>query len=72
MTLDVDALPTELTLAEKSALTSGSGFKFTMPVDRVGMPRIMVSDGPGESVRPIGREVPAPPGRQLVVPELPR
>lgn len=46
MTLDVDALLTELTLTEKAALTSGSAFWFTAPVDRLGIPSIMVSDGP--------------------------
>ena len=46
MTLDVDTLLTQLTLAEKASLTSGSAFWFTAPVDRLGIPRIMMSDGP--------------------------
>src|SRR3954447_15073593 len=46
MTLDVDMLLTQMTLAEKASLTSGSAFWYTAPVHRLGIPRIMVSDGP--------------------------
>jgi beta-glucosidase len=44
--LDVAALLAEMSLAEKASLTSGSGFWYTAPVERLGVPRIMVSDGP--------------------------
>ncbi len=46
MTLDVDHLLSALTLAEKVALTSGSGLWWTAPVERLDIPRIMVADGP--------------------------
>jgi beta-glucosidase len=36
----------DLTLEEKASLTSGASFWYTKPVDRVGIPAIMVTDGP--------------------------
>ncbi|GAB2846149.1 glycoside hydrolase family 3 C-terminal domain-containing protein [Microbacterium insulae] len=36
----------ELTLEEKASLTSGASFWYTKPVERAGVPAIMVTDGP--------------------------
>ena len=44
--LDSAALLAELTLEEKTSLLSGSGFWHTRAIDRLGIPSIMVSDGP--------------------------
>lgn len=44
--LDVDQLVDNLTLDEKAALLSGSDFWHTAPVERLGIPAIMCSDGP--------------------------
>ena len=44
--LDPAALLAELTLEEKTSLLSGSGFWHTRAIDRLGIPSIMVSDGP--------------------------
>jgi beta-glucosidase len=35
-----------LTLEEKASLTSGASFWYTKPIERVGVPAIMVTDGP--------------------------
>lgn len=36
----------DLTLEEKASLTSGASFWYTKPIERVGVPAIMVTDGP--------------------------
>jgi beta-glucosidase len=43
---DVDDVVAQLTLEEKAALTLGSGFWYTVPVERLGVGKILVSDGP--------------------------
>lgn len=43
---DVERVLAELTLEEKASLTSGSDFWHTQPVERAGVPALMVTDGP--------------------------
>src|SRR6187200_1187449 len=44
--LDVARIVGELTLEEKASLCLGSDFWHTAPVERLGVPSVMVSDGP--------------------------
>ncbi len=46
MTTTPDALVSRLTLEEKAALCTGEGPWTTVPVDRLDVPRLVVSDGP--------------------------
>ncbi|MDN3444079.1 glycoside hydrolase family 3 C-terminal domain-containing protein [Microbacterium sp. APC 3901] len=41
-----DTSASDLTLEEKASLTSGADFWTTKPIDRVGLPSIMMTDGP--------------------------
>ena len=43
---DPTRLIAELTLEEKASLTSGASFWYTKPVERLGVPALMVTDGP--------------------------
>ena len=44
--MDVKALVAQMTLEEKAGLCSGLDFWHTKPVERLGIPAVMVSDGP--------------------------
>src|SRR5690349_15023867 len=44
--LDVPAVLAALSLEEKAALLDGSDFWHTQPVERLGVPAVMVTDGP--------------------------
>jgi beta-glucosidase len=43
---DLDSLLAQLTLDEKAALTAGADFWSTVPVERLGLPSVTVTDGP--------------------------
>ena len=44
--MDIEKLVSELTLEEKASLLSGADFWHTKTVERLGIPAVMVSDGP--------------------------
>ena len=46
MAHDVKSIVSKMTLEEKASLCSGASFWDTKPVERVGVPSVMVSDGP--------------------------
>ena len=46
MARDIKAIISQMTLEEKAGMCSGSDFWHLKGVDRLGIPRVMVSDGP--------------------------
>ncbi len=46
MKRDLHALISQMTLEEKASLCSGASFWFTKPIDRLGIPAVMMTDGP--------------------------
>lgn len=46
MKRDLKALISQMTLEEKAGLCSGASFWYTKPVDRLGIPSVMMTDGP--------------------------
>ena len=46
MATDIKKLVAQMTLEEKASLLGGNSFWFTKPVERLGIPKFMVSDGP--------------------------
>ena len=46
MERDLKALITQMTLEEKASLCSGASFWYTKPIERLGIPSVMMTDGP--------------------------
>ena len=56
MKRDLKALIGQMTLEEKASLCSGSDFWHTQGIERLGIPAVMVTDGP-HGLRKHGRSV---------------
>ena len=46
MTADLQSIIEQMTLEEKAALCTGASAWSTTPIDRLGVPEMIVSDGP--------------------------
>jgi beta-glucosidase len=53
MTHDVDKLVAELTLDEKVLLTAGADLWSTVPIERLGIPKVRLTDGPNGARGPV-------------------
>lgn len=47
--MEIKQIVKELTLEEKASLCSGSDFWHTQEIERLGIPRVMMCDGPVDS-----------------------
>lgn len=51
MERNIKELIGQMTLEEKASLCSGSDFWHTQPIERLGIPAVMLSDGPAQAGR---------------------